>query len=384
MDDKGDVISVRSIDEKLSIGLWSKGSSPRLSIENKAKKTGAKRKLIRLNWVEKNDRILTMSGEKKTESFNYDMQKLEPSIKQILEEYSVYSSFKVFYWKTITLLSNMLGSAVSIIDPAEMALMPEKKRYYLWICDITKSRDEGFYRPFFPMEEAEKTILPSPEGVPFSGGQKGSDYLFKMGIVRKLMGLNPTRWYRPLQIAAAAMLLNFSYCGEDGSEIAELLWRDNPNEPMSLKPDDPKMVKLGERLHLYVRHFNAIKDIKYEEGVYESVEELQKRGYVRKRRFSLPVGSIGDVEYSVTSFEKDNEPIAFACSPSAATARHERDVIYHIPSDTYNKAKNDDTLDPVNLDEYFSLSSLIRAKQCHNWLERIAFFISGFTGVKVQ
>ncbi|MCL1940807.1 MAG: hypothetical protein FWG09_02610 [Synergistaceae bacterium] len=384
MDDKGDIISIRSVDEKLSLGMWSKDGSPRLSIENKAKKTGAKRKLIRLNWVEKNDRTLTMSGEKKNESYNYDIKQLEPVLKHILEEYSVYSKFKMFYWKTITLLSNMVGSSINIIDPAEMALMPEKKRYYLWICDITESRDEGVFRPFFPMVETEKNIMPSPEGITFSGGQKGSEYLFKTGILRKLMGLNPARWYRPLQIAAAAMLLNFSFSGEDGSEMAEMLWHDHPDNPVVLKPDDPKMAKLGERIDMYIRHFHAIKDVKCEEGVYDSVAEMQKREYVRKKRFNLPVGAIGDVEYTVTTFEKDNEPVAFACVPSAATVRHDKDVVYHIPNDVFQKAKNDDTLDPVNLDEYFSLASLIKARQCSDWLERIAFFVSPFTGVKLQ
>lgn len=278
----------------------------------------------------------------------------------------------------------MVGSPTNILDPAEMALMPEKKRYYLWVCDITKSRDEGIYRPFFSMEEAEKAIMPSPEGIPFSGGQKGSEYLSKLGILRKLMGINHKRWYRPLQIAAAAMLMNFSFCGEDGSEIADLLWQEQHSDPLALKPDDPKMVKLGERINLYIRHFNAIKDIKYEEGVYESVEVLQKREYTRKRRFNLPLGAIGDVEYIVTTFEKENEPLAFACVPSALTARHDRDVIYHIPSNALEKAKHDDTFDPVNLDEYFSLASLIKAKQCNDWLERIAFFVAPFTGVKLQ
>lgn len=384
MDEKGEVTSVHSVDEKLTLGIWTKDGMPRLLIENKAKKVGAKRKLVHFSWIEKDDRKLSMRGEKRNESYNYEMNQLEPVIKHILEEYSVYSKFKMFYWKTITSLSNMLGTPTNIIDNAEMALMPEKKRFFLWVCDMTKSKSEGFYRPFFPMDEYEINMMPSPEGVPFSGDQKGAEYFFKTGIMRKLMGINPSRWYRPLQIAAAAILLDFSFCGEDGSEMAKLLWNNYTYDTLNLKPDDPKIVKLGERINLYIRHFNAIKEIEYEEGVYDSVAELLKRGYERKKRFSIPVGAIGDVEYTVTMFEKENTPVAFSCVPRGATIRHENDIVYHIPQEVFIKAEQDDTLDKGNIDEFFSLTSLIKAKQCNDWLERIAFFVSAFTGVKTQ
>jgi hypothetical protein len=384
MSDLENIISTRSVDEKLTLGIWAKDGAPRLLIENNAKKTGSKRRFIHLSWIEKEDRKLTMSGEKRNETHNYEIQQLEPTIKHILEEYSVYSKYKMVYWKTLTLLSHMVEAPVNVIDPAEMALMTEKKRCYLWVCDKKKNRSEGFYRPFFPMGEDEQNVFPSPEGIPFSGEQKGIEYFSKTGILRKLMGVNPTRWYRPLQIAAAAMLLNFSFCGANGGDTAELLWHDRVDDPIVLKPDDPKMVQLGERINLYIRHFNAIKDIKYEEGVYDSVAELQKREYVRKKRFNLHVGAIGDVEYTATFFEKDNEPIVFTCVPQSATARHDKDIVYHIPHDIFLKAKKDNTLDKENLDEIYTLASLIKAKQCNDWLERIAFFVSSFTGVKTQ
>ena len=384
MSDQENVVSFSSVDEKLTLGIWVKDGAPRLLIENNAKKTGAKKKFIHLSWVEKEDRKLSISGQKKNETYNYEMRQIEPTIKHILEEFSVYSKYKMFYWKTVSLLTHMVETPVNIIDPVELVLMPEKKRCFLWVCDMTKDRNEGFYRPFFPMEEAEKNVLPSPEGVPFSAEQKGSEYFCKTGTIRKLMGINSARWYRPLQIAAAAMLLSFSFCGENGSEVSGLLWRERTDEPIVLKPDDPKMVQLGERLNMYIRHFSAIKNIRYEEGVYDSVAELIKQGYIRKKRLNLHVGAIGDVEYTATVLEKDNEPIAFACAPKSVTARHENDIVYHIPQDVFNKAKLDSTLDKDNLDEFYTLASLIRAKQCSNWLERIAYFVSAFTGVKPE
>jgi hypothetical protein len=277
----------------------------------------------------------------------------------------------------------MIGTPTTIINPADIAFIPENKRYYLWICDLSKNKSEGFYRPFFPMTEAEKDLLPSPEGVPFSGEQKSSEYLFKTGIIRKLMDVNPVRWYRPLQIAAAAMLLGFSFCGEDGGEMTELLWNVT-GAPTIIKPDYSKMVKLGERLNLYIRHFNEIKSIQSEYIDYDSVTEIQKRGFERKRRYSIPVGIIGNNEYTVTMLEKDNEPTAFTCVSSSIAVNREKEIVYYIPQDIHYKAQQDDTLEKVNLDEFFSLTSLIRAKQCNDWLERIAFFVSAFTGVKAQ
>jgi len=277
----------------------------------------------------------------------------------------------------------MIGTPTTVINPADIAFMPENKRLYLWVCDLSKNRNEGFYRPFFPMTEAEKDLLPSPEGVPFSGEQKSSEYLFKTGIIRKLMDVNPARWYRPLQIAAAAMLLSFSFCGEDGSEMTEQLWNAT-GTPTIFKPDYSKMVKLGERLNLYIRHFSAIKEIKCEYFDYDSVAEMLKRGYERKRRFDIPVGTIGNNEYTVTIFEKEYEPTAFTCVSRSIAVTRENEIVYHIPQDVLLKTQQDDTLDETNLDEFFSLTSLIKAKQCNDWLERIAFFVSPFTGVKAQ
>lgn len=381
MDDKGDIVSSCAVDKNLTLGIWAKDASPRLAIENNSKKTGAKRKLIRLSWVEKQDRKLSMSGEKRTENITYDIAQLEPYLKTILSEYAVYSKFKAFYWKALTILSNMIGSGINVVDPAEIALMPDKKRFYLWVGDMTESRDEGFYIPFFPMNDNERACLPNPKGIPFTFENKGSEYIQKTGVMRKLMGINHARWYRPLQIAAAAILMNFSFCGEDGSELSEKFWEKHPEEPLVLRPDDPRLIKLGERLLFYIRHFASVSKIGYEEGVYESVTEMQKREYTRKRRVTLPVGVIGDVDYAVTMFEKEGEPLAFTCSPTSATSRHERDLVFHIPAEVLKKAEKNDTLPGGNSDEHFSLGSLIKAKQCHDWLERIAFFVAPFTGV---
>lgn len=382
MDDKGEILSSIDVDQNLSLGIWTKDASPRLSIENKAKKVGAKRKLIRLSWIEKADRKLSMSGAKRMENIIYELSQLEPSLKTILNEYAIYSKFKSFYWKTLTLLSNMIVSAVNIVDPTEIALMPDKKRFYLWVGDMTESRDEGFYRQFFPMNDSEIACLPNKEGIPFGGDNKGSEYLQKTGIMRKLMGIDYARWYRPIQITAAAMLLNFSFCGEDGSELADLLWAKSSETPLALRPDDVRLAKLGERLNLYIRHFWAIDKIGYEEGVYESVSEMQKREYARKRRYNLPVGAIGDVEYTVTNFEKEGCAVALTCAPTSATSRHERDLIFHIPPDVLAKAMADDTLSGGNQDELFTTVALMKAKQFSDWLERISVFVSDFTGVK--
>lgn len=381
MDDKGDIISSAEIDKNLALAIWAKDASPRLVIENKSKK-GGKKKLIRLNWLERSDRKLTISGSKMGQSFNYEMKDLDAPVKKMLNEYATYSKFKSFYWKTITILGNMIHTPTNIIDPAEFGLMPEKKRFFLWLGDMTESRDEGFYVPFMPLSDEEKALIPSEDGVPFTDDVKGLACIQKYGLLRKLMGTNHSRWYRPLQISAAAMLLNFSFCGDDGSELSEALWDPAPSEPLALRPDDSRLAKFGERLNLYIRHYDAIPKIGYEEGVYESVTELQKREYVRKRRFSIPMGSIGDVEYTVTLFEKEGEPIAVSCAPQALTVRHEHDMIFHIPEAVLTKAGKDDAIRGSLPDELYSLSSLIKAKQFYDWSERIAYFISDFAGVK--
>jgi hypothetical protein len=376
-DEKGEIVSSVDVDENLALQIWTKGGSPRLSVMNRGKDT---RKLIRFNWVENPKRKLTMKGRERGKNVEYEMSALDPFLKQILSEYTVYSTFKMFYWPTVTFLMSLAHQPVSVLDASELSMLPETKRSFLWLADYTQSRTNGILRPFFPMSDAERAVLSAPEGFPIPTGEKATAAtLAKMGIGRKLAGVNPARWMVPLQITAAAMLLNFSFCGADGSEFSEALWNQK-KAPIEPKIDDTRLFGMGACLLFYLRHFEDLQKLRLEIGVYNSVDALQKQEYVRKRRMDVPAKVIGDVDYTVTFFEKEGLPNAFACSPRSVTARHEHDVVYHIPPDILAKIAKDDTMGGV-ADDLFSLFGIMRSAQFSNWLGRVSYLCSDFVSV---
>ncbi|MDR3230385.1 MAG: hypothetical protein LBT65_03010 [Synergistaceae bacterium] len=373
MDDRGEILSSRDVDENVALQIWTKGQSPRLVVFNKNQNS---RKLIRLNWLERSDRKLSIKGKKRGESVEFVLADLLPTLQHILSEYAVLSAFKPRLWKFSLTLEKALHTPAIVTEKGELSLLPEEKRAALWLADLTDGkRGEGFFRPFFPLADAERKAF-SEEGLPIADNHRGMEDLFKTGIVRKLASLRPDRWYRPVRVMAAAILLGFSFCEEDGSEVCDAFWDD---DVLLSKINDPRLMGLGRKFVGFVRHFDAL-DRMTAAVSQDSVEDLQKEKYARKRRIEVPVGFLGDVEYSVTFFDREDGMTALGCRPKASTLRHKGELVYTFPSDVYERALNDDARGGAS-DDYFTLMQLTSAKAFSMWIDGIVPYITSFVGL---
>jgi hypothetical protein len=377
VDDKGEILSSCDVDENITLQIWTKGMSPRLVIYNKNQNS---RKLIRLNWLENRERKLSVKGKKRGTSIEYNLAELLPHLQRILSEYAVYTSFKTHLWKFAMTLEKVLHTPAIVSEKGELSLLPEEKRSCLWIADLTDGKKgEGSFRAFFPLSEKEQKALPEAR-LPIAENRRGVEDLFKTGAVRKLASHTPIRWYQSVRVMAAAMLLGFSFCEEDGSEFSDELWRgENPETPLTFKINDPRLMRLGCKFTAYVRHFEALNKITTLTS-YDGNKELQDDHYTRKRRIDFPVGLLGDVEHSVTFFEREDGMMALNCTPRSVTLRHKGDLVYSFPLDVYTRALADDSFGG-SADDYFTVTQLASAKAFEQWMNNIIPYIASFAGI---
>ncbi|MCL2010892.1 MAG: hypothetical protein FWG71_10185 [Synergistaceae bacterium] len=373
MDDKGEILSFCDVDENISLQIWTKGLSPRLVIFNKKQNT---RKLIRFSWLEDLDRKLSVKGKKRGESAQYSLTDLLPHVQRIISEYAVYTSFKPRLWKFVAMLDKTLHTPALVLEKNELAMLQEDKRSCLWLADVSgEIKGEGSFRPFFPISEQEKIAFLGGE-LPIVDNKRGVDDLLKTGITRKLAVQTPLRWHKPTRVVGAAILLAFSLCGEDGSEFTDEFWSD---EVHSIKLDDKRLCKLGRKLTGYVRHFDAVKEMEMRTSP-DSDKELMDANYLRKRRIEFQEGAIGNVGYSVTFFERDEDgAIALGCKPRVSTTRHKGDLIYLLPAQVYAQAIINDSFGGA-ADDYFTVTQLVSAKTFEIWSNTILNYISPLIG----
>jgi hypothetical protein len=273
----------------------------------------------------------------------------------------------------------MLHTPAIVSEKGELSLLSEEKRSCLWLADLTDGRKgEGTLRPFFPLVEKEQGVLPQ-EGIPFTENRRTVEDLFKTGVIRKLANALPARWHRPLHVMAAAMLLGFSFCEEDGSDFVDELWREDADNPLLLKNGDPRLMGLDRRFVGYVRHFGLLGETTCRVST-DSDKELLNEGYARKRRIQFPVGLLGDVEYAVTFFEHDDGVTALGCKPRSVTLRHKGELIYVFPTLFYEKALENDSFGGT-ADDYFTVVQLTSAKRFETWMQNVIPYIGSFAGL---
>ena len=391
MDEQGKIISSCDVDSNLALQIWTRGKTPRLSVLNKNKNS---RKLIHLSWIEKRDRTLSINGKKPGENISYTAGNFEPAIQKILADFYAKTNFKLKYLKLVIDLEKALHHPEPVSNPSEFALMSEDKRSSLWVADCSQGdRKSGVFRPFFLVTKSEAAVLSEEKLKISSITARGIDSLMKTGVINELKKINPERWHNTIRVTAAAMLLGFSYCGSDGSKMADSLWLAgekpknlNPNVIVQKIPEkkialnDPALVKLGQKLTAFVRHyymFNKIK-ISYES---DSEKNLQEAGFERSRRIDFNAGTLGDVPYRVTFYENSEQGItAFNCNPRMATARHTGDMLIKIPTEIYKAALKANTMGGSE-DDFFTISRLLWARQFGEWYLNLKPFVKKFAGL---
>ena len=391
MDEQGKIISTCDVDENLALQMWTRGRTPRLSIFNKVKNS---RKLIHIAWTEKLDRTLTINGKKPGETVTYVVKDFEPAIAKILADFAAKTNFKVKFLKLVLDLEKAINRPEIVNSKADLAMMTEERKSALWIADCTGGdRNTGLFRPFFPMNEQEAAAA-AEDKLQINGvAMKTYDALAKSGVLAAIKEANPERWHNTVRVTAAAMLLGFSYCGADGTKMADELWAEGekkaptqigqvamkvPARKFSL--NDPGLMRLGYRLTAYIRHCGYIDDLEIE-YVGDSIKELQDAGFTRSRRIDFNTGTLGDVPYRVTFYENADEGMtAFGCNPRMQTSRHTGDMVLMIPTATYKQALANNTIGNAE-DDFYTISRLLWAKRFKEWYETLKPYVRKFAGL---
>ena len=390
MDEQGKIVSTCDVDANLALQMWTRGKTPRLSILNKNKNS---RKLIHIAWVEKRDRTLSINGKKAGENFNYVVQDFEPVIQRILTEYATRTNFKLKYFKVVVDLEKAVNHPEPVSSKSDLAMLSEEKRGSLWIADCSLDKNSGEFRPFFPVNDAEAALFTEGRLKISSIKARDTETLIKTGITADLKKINPERWHNPIRVTAAAMLLGFSYCGGDGTKMADTLWAagekqkvTNPNvTPMKIPEkklhlNDPGLVRLGFKLTSFIRHFYILDKIQVSYAD-DSEKTLQEAGYERTRRIDFNTGTLGDVPYRTTFYENPaNGMTAFGCNPRMQTARHRGDMLISIPTEIYKAALKYNTMSE-NEDDFYTITRLLWAKQFSEWYENLKPYVKGFSGL---
>ncbi|MCR4818110.1 MAG: hypothetical protein K5841_04035 [Fretibacterium sp.] len=397
MDDKGKIVGSADVDENLALQVWTKDHSPRLVIFNKNKNT---KKMIHFSWIEKKDRKLTINGAKRGQTISYLVEDFLPVIRQIIVEYA-QADQKRFLQKLkqfVVDFDRVVHSPELITNKKDLAMLSEDKRSSLWLADCTgEDKRTGVFQPFFPYDSKEAEAL-TEERLTIGPDGHGADVLLRSGVVALLKKANPLRWHNPVRLMAAAMLMGFSFCDEDGSEFGDSLWVDKapqatePSFAASATPmktpvglsafslHTPGLMQMGHKLVAYIRHFDAVDGIESGEAM-DGVKEMEGRGYTRTRRFDFQEKTIGDVPYRVTFYENaEEERMGLSCEPRAATARHKGELLYTFPTASYKKALKEDTRNATE-DDFYTMTQLVWARQFRNWYDNVSPYIGKLIGL---
>lgn len=376
MDEKGVIVSGEVVDEGLELQLWTRGKTPRLVIVNRVKNT---KKMSPLRWLEGEERKLSLKGPG-GRTVHYPVEDLVEPVRRMLYRFAQDPVFKGLLWHSVLFLSDLFHAPRSVFDKSEMALLPEGKRWCLWLADYTDGGGQGFFRPFFPLSGAEMAVFGGEPSVPIAGGKSLAD-LKKTGITRKLASVRPERWYETPRTAAAAVLLGFSMFSEESGDFSSFLWKAAEGGVVSPKalsenPADSSISRFAMKMAGYVRHWTALDSLSAE-TVIDSFDTMKERGFSRKRRLEFPAGPLGNVDYTVTIYAADQGRMAVGCVPRQTTDRHKGEMVFTMPAEVYEQALRDDSFGGAE-DEFFTLSTLLQAKLYERWHRRINRFVDVF------
>ncbi len=385
MNEEGKILSSYEIDDNLALQIWTRGKSPRLSIFNKNKNT---RKLIQLSWVEKRDRKLQINSKTRGETVSYIVQDFEHAIQKILEDFTIKTNFRLKFFRVMLDLEKALFNPEIVTSQNGFVMMSDEKRSALFIADCTgEDKKSGVFKNFFPLNDAERMILNNTD-LNFINGERNVETLLHTGLMEAMGKINPERWFNPVRVSASAMLLCFSFCGEDGSKFSNSLWENRKPHPQETNKhkgfslNSPGLMKLGFKISAYMRHFYNIENLNVEYFI-DSEKFLQDEGYTRSRRTDFTAGTLGDVPYRVTFYEHElNNITAFACVPQMATAKHSGEMVIKIPTDLYNEALKIDTMNGGNQDEFYTITRLFWAKNFKEWYYSVMPYVKSFSGLK--
>ncbi len=391
MDERGKIISTCDVDKNLTLQIWTKGKTPRLCIVNRYRNT---RKLIQLSWVEDSSHIINIKNPD-GENISYSIEKITPILKKILVEFVMRTQFKAKFLRLSHDIERALYNPEYILDLDGLPMLSDENRSALWfaVCTTQNKRD-GKFKPFFPVryngnDDNDEAAAIDQDKLIFKDNARSIDNLIKTGTIANLKAFNPERWDEPIKITAAAILLGFSFCNEDGTIFSNAIWENKRLQPdhmvkthnrTAISIRMPELKNLGYKLSAYVRHFYQADKIQVSYS-FDSAKDLQDSGYERTRRVDFQAGTLGDVPYKVTLYETPDN-FALSCVPEMSTIRHNGEMKIIMPLDIFKEALKIDTNPNGTQDSFYTITRLFWTYEFKKWLDNISQYVKIFTRIK--
>lgn len=365
------------VDENLTLTFHLTDGSPVVNIINNG--TG-KRKPTYLSWFLDEGRELHMKTGPRS-SVTYTVAQLDETLWQLMNQAMAHPVVKPMIWQTFRALTDILHQPKVITRENEFNMLPEEKRYSLWLAWSMPGAPMGRLIPCFPMNDQEAQIFLSAaegdleEGLKLPAEDMGVQGLQRRGLITKFMRSNPQRWYTPLMISSAASVLGMvepQNPAVDDTSIAHKIWSQRGTVQVlgSLDRSEiaPHATDLIRRIVAYVRHFYDLTLIEVER-IIDGHEQLLKEGFGRRDRVEFPAGTLGKQAFMVTVYiHKEGGLGAIVYHPTGNSVL--KDWVLRYPVEVYATALKNDSCGSM-ADPNVTLLNLLRAVRFQSWMDRI-------------
>ncbi|EHM09516.1 hypothetical protein TheveDRAFT_0347 [Thermanaerovibrio velox DSM 12556] len=364
------------VDENLTLTMHLTDGSPMVNIINNG--TG-KKKAVSPSWFLEEGRELHIKTGPKS-SASYTVAQLDKALSQLITHGMTHPAVKPMIWQTFRALTDILHQPKMVIRENEFNMLPEEKRFSLWLGWVMPGAPMGRLIPCFPVQEKEREVLLSgaegnlDEGLKMESQEVGVQGLQKRGIITKLMRVNPQRWYTPVMTSAAAAVLGMvePQNPTEDTSLAHKIWGQRGEVQVVGSLDRSEMAPyasdLCRRIVAFIRHFYDLTLIEVERTI-DGHDLLLKEGFGRRERVEFPVGVLGKQVYQVTVYvQKEGGLGAILYHPVGNSML--KDWILRYPLEVYSNALKNDSCSSME-DPNVTLLNILRAVRFQAWMERI-------------
>lgn len=364
------------VDDGLTLLLARGGGVPRLGIYNTMLD---KKKYIHMSWAETGDRSLHVKSGR-VSSRDYPMDLIHASINRLIAKAEQNLTVKALVWKGVQILGDLIHMPKAVRSEGECMLIPDPKKETLWLA-YTPFAQPWRIRPCFFETAAEKKILDpyQQEGSPWTGIPLADSLLpatmRSNKIGKELQNTSPTRWSELLFPVARAAVLGFSeWAPESGHPFGDALWnfppQENARSPENLIELQQKGRFLLSRLIAYLRLYPILGEFNFEQTP-DSIKHSEQMLLKKRDRYEM---NVNGRLFTVTRYHDEKGATSFGLIPKSRLPG-ETDRFYSMNDTAWNNCLEVCSLGGQK-DPHYTVSSIIRAIETKNWLNRLLPFVA--------
>lgn len=378
------VLAYERVDDDLALSLALGVKGPFCTIENLATN---KKKSVRLSWLESGKGLQIKVGKGALRS--YDPETLFRASRSLTAQTMAVPQVRVRLRQVLNLLLGAVHEPRTVIRERDFRVLSEDRRRGLWLACFPDAESPGVLRPCFSYGEAEQAVLavqgtdhgdPWGFGFDLAPGERGLGPLKRYGVVASLVKARSERWFRPVALTAAAMVMGLSdgSSDEEGT-VVSLLWRPlmagNAPDPDS----DHQMLaaagRLLENLRLFIRHYDHLGSVMSQDCL-DADDMLKAEGFGRRERFEDNSGAVGKLLYTISRHVRDDGKGALVCHVKGPTFPPKEDMVLFYGAGIYEEILRDDACGSLE-DGRFSMLNLFRVCQMRRWLTTAEWALGG-------